>query len=134
MFKISPVQDVETAKKYLSEVNASYKDFAFVYAMIDLNTEELMGISQFEIQKDCGYIYDIKEKPGKNDYEAMFILGRQTMNFIEQCGNRLCKAAPNAAPDKLLKAIGFKTMNNEYLCDMQGMFDGNCNGHKVDLK
>ncbi len=133
MFKISPVQDSLTAKKYMSAVNITEKEGAFVYAMTDLASGELMGISQFEIGTDSGYIYDIKEAGEKNDFEAMFILGRQTMNFIEQCGIRYCRAAKDAAEEKLIKAIGFSEQNGELLCDMQGMFDGKCSGHKVEL-
>ena len=92
-----------------------------------------MGMSQCEILGDGGYIYDIKEAPDSNDKEAMFILGRQTMNFIDLCGAHTCRASINAGEPKLLSAIGFSIKNDEYYCDMTGMFDGRCDGHEKKI-
>lgn len=38
-----------------------------------------------------------------------------------------------AASERLLTAIGFKKADGEYFCDMNGMFDGNCDGHTINL-
>ena len=91
-----------------------------------------MGMSQFEIGNN-GYIYDIKEAPKCDDFEAMFILARQTMNFIDICGNHTCYASKDAGKERLLRAIGFKEIDGKMYCDMTGMFDGHCGGHKVEL-
>ncbi len=131
MFKITPVQNIDLAKKYAKICGTNAKDGAFVYAMIDTDTEDLMAISQFEITKDYGYIYDIVPVPELDDFEAMFILGRQTMNFIDLCGVHVCKAECTATDEKLLLAIGFRKINGEFICDMTGFFDGtHCSGHK----
>ena len=132
MFKITPVQDIALAKVYLEACGASMKDDAFVYAMIDVDTQDIMGISQFEILGEYGYIFDLKPKIGLDDFEAMFILGRQTMNFIDICGSSHCRASLDAAEESLLKAIGFKQSDNYYECCTEGMFDGShCSGgHK----
>ena len=81
-----------------------------------------------------GYISDLKPRLGSSDFEAMFILGRSTMNFIDLCGKHTCYAAEYAAEERLLKAIGFsKDENGRYFVDMTGFFDGHCSGHPVDL-
>ena len=134
MFKISPVNDEALSEKYLTLCGAKKVDDAFLYAMTDIDTEDIMGICQFEILSDFGYIYDLKPKIGTDDFEAMFILGRQTMNFIDICGNHICKAKDDAGDARLLRAIGFKESNGELYCDMTGMFDGHCSGHPVDLE
>ena len=98
--------------------------------MTDDENGELMGISQFEINENGGFISDLREPADRSDYEAMFILGRATMNFIDLCGSHKCYAKKEAGDKKLLHAIGFKTEVNELLyCDMTGMFDGKCSGH-----
>ena len=130
MFKISPVQDADLANEYLNMANATPIPCAFVYAMTDTETGELMGISQFEIASEAGYIYDLKPRVGYEDFEAMFILGRQTMNFIDLCGVHACKISESAADLSLIKSIGFKLKDGEYFCNMTGMFDGNCGNHK----
>jgi hypothetical protein len=103
--------------------------------MIDVDSLELMGMSQFEIGDGVGYIADLVPRIDYDDFEAMFILGRQTMNFIDLCGAHSVKASAETTDETLLRAIGFKKQENgEYFCDMDGMFDGkHCSGHAVDL-
>ena len=125
MFKITPIQDKEKQAEICSLCSAEYRPGAFAYQMFDLESGEIMGMSQFEIG-EYGYIYDIKEAPGKEDFEAMFILARQTMNFIDSCGAHVCYASLSSAEGDFLRAVGFKLNDNNYFCDMTGMFDGNC--------
>ena len=134
MFKISPIQDKELQKKYAEECGAQFCPELFAYSMINQESGELMGMSQFDVSGDSGYIKTLKPKIGYSDFEAMFILGRATMNFIDLCGNHTCRAARDAADERLLRCIGFKlTEDGEYFADMSHMFDGSCDGKPVDL-
>lgn len=134
MFKISPIQDKILQKQYAEECGAEFCPELFAYSMINQETGELMGFSQFDISGESGYIKTLKPKIGYSDFEAMFILGRATMNFIDLCGNHTCRAASNASDERLLKAIGFRlTDDGEYFADMTHMFDGHCDGHPVEL-
>ncbi len=93
-----------------------------------------MGFAQFDITGEAGYIKTLRERMGCSDFEAMFILGRATMNFIDLCGSHTCFAAPDAADERLIRAIGFKlTESGEYFADMTHMFDGHCDGKEVKL-
>lgn len=132
MFKITPIQEKSRQKEICDLCDAEFRPDAFAYRMYDIDSGEIMGMSQFEIG-ECGYIYDIKEAPNRDDFEAMFILARQTMNFIDLCGAHNCYADKATATERLLKAIGFKEAEGKYFCDMTGMFDGHCGGHKVEL-
>ena len=136
MFKISPIQDKEAQKKFAELSGTEYIEDSFGYAMINQDNGELMGMSQFDIKDGRGYIYTLRSKIGYSDFEAMFILGRATMNFIDLCGVHTCHAAIDAAEERLIKSIGFKFSeeNGSYIADMTGMFDGKCDGHTVDLK
>ena len=135
MFKISPIQDTEVQKKYAEACGIPCREGLFAYAMVDVDSLELMGMSQFEIGDGVGYIADLVPRVGYDDFEAMFILGRQTMNFIDLCGAHSVKASTETTDETLLRAIGFKKQDGgEYFCDMDGMFDGkHCSGHAVDL-
>ena len=134
MFKISPIQDKELQKKYAEECGSKFCPELFAYSMINQETGELMGMSQFDISGDSGYIKTLRPKLGYSDFEAMFILGRATMNFIDLCGNHTCRAAVDSADERLIKSIGFRlTENGEYFADMTTMFDGHCDGHTVEL-
>ena len=105
MFKITPVQDIALAKVYLEACGASMKDDAFVYAMIDVDTQDIMGISQFEILGEYGYIFDLKPKIGLDDFEAMFVMGRGTLNFIDICGVHNAFFDADFADEGMIRAI-----------------------------
>ena len=130
MFKISPIQDEKLQKEYLEACGSTLREGYFAYAMKDEETGELMGVSQFEINGEEGYIADLREAPGRGDFEAMFILGRATMNFIDLCGAHKCRAAKDASDESLIKSIGFKLTGDEYFSDMANMFSGHCSGEK----
>ena len=130
MFKISPIQSINEQIDVASKCNSTYKSGAFAYVMRDSDSGALMGFSQFEINSKGGILLDLKPIPNLDDYEAMFILGRATMNFIDMCGKHTCYAKKDAGDEKLLRAIGFKSEKDDLLfCDMKGMFDGNCSSH-----
>ncbi len=133
MFKITPIQSKSRQQDICELFGTEYRGEAFAYILFDHDTGDVMGMSQFEILGDAGYIYDLRRAPDSDDNEAMFILGRQTMNFIDLCGAHRCRAAADAGEPALLSAIGFKASGDEYFCDMTGMFDGKCDGHEKNL-
>ena len=131
MFKIEPIQDKSRQKELCTLFCIEYSEELFGYYMYDCENGEPMGMSQFEINGEFGYIKDIAEYNGRDDTEAMFILGRQTMNFIDSCGSHICYANESGSDKRLLSSIGFKNKDESGLlyCDMTGMFDGNCGNH-----
>ena len=131
MFKITPIQSAEDQMIIAKRCNTEYKEGAFAYAMVDSDTGELMGFSQFEITEKGGHLIDLRPIGKDDDYEAMFILGRATMNFIDLCGAHTLYADPDAGDSTLLRAIGLRpTDENTLFCDMTGFFDGShCSGH-----
>ncbi len=134
MFKISPIQDKELQKKFCAYCDIDYAEDLFAYSMINQEKGELMGVSQFDISGEFGFIHSIKPRIGYSDFEAMFILGRATMNFIDLCGSHICYADSRGGDLSLLKSIGFKeTDEGRLFADMTGMFDGHCDGHAVNL-
>ena len=131
MFKISPIQNPEEQAEVAKACGGDYKHGAFAYVMRDSETNELMGFSQFEIGVSGGALLDLRPAIGYDDFEAMFILGRSTMNFIDMCGTHTLSASANAGDTTLLRSIGLRpTESGDYFCDMTGFFDGShCSGH-----
>lgn len=129
MFKIEAIQSIEQQKAFASACGTVAVEGCFAYAMYDVETKQPTGFSQFDIAEGVGHIIDLKEAKGLSDFEAMFILGRSTMNFIDLCGAHKATAAIEAGEPTLLKAIGFKENENGYFCDMTGFFSGNCGNH-----
>ena len=128
MFKICAVQSPGEQIAICNAVGTEYRPGCFCYRMFDLESGELMGMSQFDVMSD-GKIFDLREAGDGNDFEAMFILGRQTMNVIESWGITDCYAEKDSADQKLLHAIGFREKDGKLYCCLTGMFDGNCKNH-----
>ena len=132
MFKITPIQSPDLQIECARRCNTEYKDGAFAYSMNDSESGDLMGFSQFEITENGGILLDLRPADSFiEDYEAMFILGRATMNFIDMCGVHTLTAKSNAGDNTLLRAIGLKPQEDgSFFCDMTGFFDGShCSGH-----
>ena len=133
MFVISPVRDIEERKNITKALNIKDIEGTFMYSMKDKETGALLGASQFDIGEGYGYIYDLRCATTPFDFEAMFILGRATMNFIDLCEVHTCRIKKDASDGDLYRAIGFRTEFPDYFeCDMTGMFDGNCSGEKKE--
>ena len=133
MFKITPVQTKQEQKSIAQTLGVPFQENDFAYRMFDFETGELLGFSQFEISSGCGVLHTLVQPKDKDDFEAMFILGRQTMNFIDLCGIHSMCAIDCVADERLLRAIGFRLTDGEYRVNTEGMFDGHCSGHAKDL-
>ncbi len=134
MFKISPIQDKDLQKEYAAACGAPFYPDSLAYAMINQDDGSLMGMSQFDILGESGYIKTLREREGYTDFEAMFILARATMNFIDLCGSHTAIADESTANERLLLAAGFKkTLDGKYLADMTNMFTGHCDGNTKKL-
>jgi len=135
MFKITPIQNAKRQQEVATMCSTYAVDGAFAYEMIDVDSGALLGMSQFEIVSGKGILYDLRPAPSVNDFEAMFILGRQTLNFIDLCGAHACDAKSEAAEERLLKCVGFQKENDSsFHCEMSGMFDGHCDGKQKELQ
>lgn len=135
MFRIAPVTTEEERQAVTASLGISAREGAFVYAMRDAGDGHLLGASQFDIAHGYGILYDLLPAGGVDDFEAMFILGRATLDFIDRTGVHLCYAVPGGGDERLLRAVGFRREpSGRYACDMTGMFDGHCSGHALNLE
>jgi len=90
--------------------------------------EKPVGISQFEIKGEECIVHDLANVIGKNDFEAMFIMGRQTLNFCDMCGSHDAYLLNAESVDERLRtAIGFRlTEENKWYMDLRGFFEEHC--------
>ena len=51
-------------------------------------------------ERSEGLIYDLASPSSTNDREALFIMARQTLNFIDLCGVHCACFVPGAADDQ----------------------------------
>ena len=130
MLKVLPIQTKDEQKSICDACNVEYKPDALAYsATVD---GKLTGVSQFKLTDKGGMVYDIAPASDTFDFESLFVLGRGTLNFIDLCGVHIARCAKDAGDGRLITAMGFKDIGEEFLfVDMDGMFTGGaCTSHK----
>lgn len=126
MLEIRPIEEKEKQMALCAACNVDYNKDALAYgATVD---DEFVGICQFGMDDKYGYIYDLKCVLGKDDFEALFIMGRATLNFIDLCG--VHKALYCGEESRLTKAIGFKKEDGKLIMDLEGFFENPCKHEK----
>ncbi len=134
MLKILPIQSKEMQEDICKKCNVIYRPELLAYAA-SVN-EELVGICQFKLTAEGGVLYDLATVQGHtedaecSDFEALFVMGRGTLNFIDLCGVHRAYYRGDAPNGPLLRAIGFKE-NEEgvFEINLEGFFTDHCHEH-----
>ena len=130
MLKITPIQTKEEQELLCNCCKIPFDPDCLAYRAYD--DDLFLGVSQFRLCDGYGKIQNLVSAPGISDFEAMFILGRATMNFIDLLGLHTCICPENAGDRRLLLSIGFRPSEDGTMtADMTDMFSGNCGGHCV---
>ena len=130
MLIVRPIQTKAEQAEACLACHVEYKANCLAYgAYVD---DVFVGISQFSLNDERGLIEDLAPAFGVDDFESLFIMGRQTMNFIDLCGVHIAEMLPTAATERMIIALGIKrTEEGGYRLDMTGFFEGGaCSGHK----
>ena len=134
MLKVLPVQTKTEQEALCKMCNIVYRPELLMYAAT--YDGEFMGVCQFKTSDKGGLIYDIAKSADKvhedgahtaKEFEALFVMGRGALNFIDLCGVHNATYVGEATDDKLLRAIGFsKKESGEYSVDLNGFFTDHC--------
>ncbi len=131
MLKVLPIQSKQTQEEICNRCHIQYRPELLAYAASV--GDELVGICQFTLTDQGGVIYDIataeghKEDAECSDFEALFVMGRGTLNFIDLCGVHYATYGGNAPDERLLRAIGFqKNEDGRFEVNLEGFFTDHC--------
>jgi hypothetical protein len=132
MLKVLPIQSKSEQEEICKLCGVEYKPDLLAYsATVD---GELRGVSQFKLTDKGGLVYDVAPALNTYDFEAMFVLGRGTLNFIDLCGVHYaiyCGPIEDEQKERLIKAIGFKkTDSGSFELDLTGFFTDHCHDKK----
>ena len=132
MLKVVPIQSKAEQEAICKKCNVEYKPDLLAYsATVD---DELRGVSQFKLTAEGGLVYDVAPAIDTYDFEALFVLGRGTLNFIDLCGVHYAIYKGSVESEeklRLLKAIGFKeTASGSLELDLTGFFTDHCHDKK----
>ena len=136
MLKVLPIQSKEEQEILCGRCGIKYGPDLLAYAAsVD---GELVGICQFKLNAEGGFIYDIaklrdraeaadKAARDASDFEALFVMGRGALNFIDLCGVHHAFYVGEVLDEGLIKAIGFKkNSQGQFEMNLEGFFTDHC--------
>ena len=132
MLKVLPIQTKAEQEEICKKCNVNFNPDALAYGATV--NDVLMGVSQFKLTDKGGLVYDLAPADGTFDFEALFVLGRGTLNFIDLCGVHsayFVGETPDEQSERLIKAVGFKkTDDGSYFVNLEGFFTDHCHDKK----
>ena len=128
MLKVLPIQSKLRQEEICLKCGVTYNPDMLAYAAtVD---DKLAGICQFRLTSHGGEITDLAPAEDGDSFEALFIMGRGTLNFIDLCGVPSAFYSGKQPDDKLLRAIGFtQDENGVYTINLEGFFTDHCHNH-----
>lgn len=128
MLKVLPIQSKLRQEEICLKCGVTYNPDMLAYAAtVD---DKLAGVCQFRLTSHGGEITDLAPAEDGDSFEALFIMGRGTLNFIDLCGVHSAFYSGKQPDDKLLRAIGFtQDENGVYTINLEGFFTDHCHNH-----
>lgn len=127
MLIIKPIQDKSLQEQLCIRCKVDYDPDLLAYGA--WVSDEFVGICQFRMGKEA-HIVDLAKAHGTDDTEAMFIMGRQTMNFIDLHGVHFAYFEGDC-DEKFIKWLGFtKQTDGRWGADLEAFFKSPCASEK----
>ncbi len=136
MLKVLPIEAKDEQEALCLRCGIEYRPELLAYsASVD---GELVGICQFKLTAEGGFIYDIAKLTDRpptadtkareaSDAEALFVMGRGALNFIDLCGVHRAFYIGSTEDEALIRTIGFKkNARGVYEMNLEGFFTDHC--------
>ncbi len=125
MLIVKPILEKSKQEEICKECGAVYD--ADLLACSAYDSDCLVGFCQFALSEKTAILTDLRPKIGVDDFEAMFILARGTLNYIDLCGIHFARCTADAGDLSLIRAIGFREVGeNLFEMDLTNEFNGKC--------
>ena len=128
MLKVFPIQDKADQMRLCERCGVTFNPELLAY---QATVEDVFaGVCQFKLSPGGGIVYDLAPDQSKPvDTEAMFVMGRAALNFIDLCGiHRAFFDGDVSVPgETLIHAIGFqKNDEGRFEMDLTDFFTTPC--------
>ena len=125
MLKVLPVQSKLTQEEICIKCGVKYNADLLAYAAyVD---DRLAGVCQFKLTDKGGIIYDLAPTNDFYSRDALFVMGRGALNFIDLCGVHFAIYKGSTEDEPLILQIGFKkTEQGEFEINLEGFFTDHC--------
>ena len=127
MLIVKPILEKDKQEEICQACGAVYD--ADLLACSAYDDENLVGFCQFALSGKTAILTDLRPKIGVDDFEAMFILARGTLNYIDLCGIHYARFDGDTAPagEQMIHAIGFRQGENDvWEVDLTDFFTAPC--------
>lgn len=128
MLTVLPIQSKQEQETICVRCGVPYRpDYLAYAAKVD---EHLAGVCQFRLDKDGAHLTDFASYTPENgtiDTEALFIMARGCLNFVDLCGVHTAFFDADFPDEAFIHAIGFrKNAQNKWEMNLAGFFEHPC--------
>ena len=125
MLKVLPIQSKLKQEEICVKCGVDYNADLLAYAAyVD---DRLCGVCQFKLTDKGGIIYDLSPATDFYSRDAMFVMGRGTLNFIDLSGVHNAIYQGSTEDEELLRMIGFsKNEDGIFQINLEGFFTDHC--------
>jgi len=125
MIAVKPIEEKAEQERLCAVCGIPYLPNALAYRAEDDGA--FAGICQFGMDHEGGHLYHMAKAPGTAFGDALFVMGRAALNFIDLCGIHTADYKGPADDEALLLRIGFKKeKNGRFAVDLKGLFEHPC--------
>ena len=127
MLRARAIRDINEQKNCCDVCCMTHNPDMLYFAIFE-NETDCLGTLEFRFTKEGAKITDVKPKKDTYDDEAMFILGKATLNFIDLVGPKYVEYS--AEDEKLSQLLEFYPKNGVLQVNLEGYFTEPCKRHK----
>ena len=130
MITVTPIQEKALQAEFCALCGIPYQVELLAYAAYN-DKEEFVGICQFGLDPAGGHVYHLECPTAVDADDALFVIGRATLNFIDLCGGKTAFFDGEVkGRDALLRRIGLVCgEDGRYTVSLDGFFDHPCQHH-----
>lgn len=129
MLRARALRDIEEQKACCAVCGLAHDADLLYYAIFEDETD-CLGVCAFRLRHPFAEIVSILPKVGTYDDEAMFILGKATLNFLDLIHFQDVRYL--ATDEKLAKQLEFYPKDGYPYLNLENYFDEPCKRHKSE--
>ncbi len=134
MFVVRAIQNKHLQREICHELNAHFFENALAYCAVDLqedgaSVDSYISICQFYMKGDAE-IVDLTAADGREEDEAVIVMLRAVMSFMNRCGVKNACFGSNATDEFWLKKSGFVCTDGVYRIDLDKFYSAPCKHSK----
>ncbi len=130
MITVTPIQDKAEQARLAALCGIPFLADAPAYAARG-GDGQFAGMCQFSMDAAGGHLFHLATPTDGDPYDALFVMGRAALNFMDLCGAKFAFfEGDTAGREALLTRIGFTETNGRYVFSLEGFFTQPCKcGH-----